>query len=138
MGLNQPVLQEKPSYIPTDIPTRVTKILEICPVCGAKVDPENSKFNIAIGGHYFYFDRQSCMEAFAKDPLKYSGARLKFKIKIEPNPQAPETITTPSPTATEYIAEPTPEKTVKTPEPTPTETEELPIEEFPLEDETPK
>jgi len=137
LGLNQPTLKERPSYIPSSTPAKVNKIMELCPVCGPQVDPENSRLNIEVKGNYFYFDKQSCMEAFARDPFRYTGAKLKFKINIEPNPEVTATMAPqpPANTLSPVPAQTPAENLEATPEPSPTETEELPIEEFPLEDE---
>ena len=146
MGLNQPALKEKPSYFPTTIPANMkspaAKIMEICPICSARVDPDNSKYNIQLGGHYFYFDKESCLKIFAADPIKYSGAKVKFKVKIQslPNPSTETQTLIPAPAETPQNGlEATPQENLTaTPEPGATGTEELPIEEFPLEEETPK
>jgi P-type Cu+ transporter len=47
--------------------------LEIDPVCGMEVDPQNAAGSYEHEGKTFYFCSQGCLEDFREDPESYVG-----------------------------------------------------------------
>ena len=47
--------------------------LEIDPVCGMEVDPQNAAGSYEHEGKTYYFCSQGCLEDFREDPESYLG-----------------------------------------------------------------
>lgn len=44
-----------------------------CPVCGMTVDESKTEFKMRHGSETYYFCSEGCMNAFGKDPHKFTG-----------------------------------------------------------------
>jgi Cu+-exporting ATPase len=49
--------------------------LERDPVCGMTVDPDTTQWVMEHEGSKYYFCREGCMEAFAKNPERFIRAK---------------------------------------------------------------
>ncbi len=48
--------------------------MERDPVCGMTVDPEKTQYVLEHEGSKYYFCREGCMKAFAKNPERFIRA----------------------------------------------------------------